>query len=150
MKTLSNPNDAAEIRTRLLALTADDTAQWGVMSVTQMLCHLRVTYLYALSPDPIEHIPLSVSPKVAKFVALRSPLRWPKNLPTPPEFKIGSASMATTTFAEDHASLIETFDRFCAAGSLTKGHPYFITMVHAEWTQWGYLHADHHLRQFGR
>jgi Protein of unknown function (DUF1569) len=149
MKTLSNPDDAAEIRTRLLALTAEDQREWGVMSVTQMLCHLRVTYLFALSPDPIEHISLAVSPKVAKYVALRSPLRWPKNLPTPPDFKVGSASMATTTFAKDHASLLEAFDRFCAAGNLTKTHPYFTSMIHADWTHWGYLHADHHLRQFG-
>ena len=29
-------------------------------------------------------------------------------------------------------------------------HPYFGAMTRAEWLRWGWLHADHHLRQFGR
>jgi hypothetical protein len=149
MKSLSNPQDAAEIRTRLVALTADDQARWGVMNVTQMVCHLREPYLFALSTEPTVHIALAVSPKAAKFMALRSPLPWPKGLPTLPQFKIGGASMATTTFAQDHAALLGAFDRFCATPSLTKAHPFFTTMDHADWMRWGYLHADHHLRQFG-
>jgi hypothetical protein len=29
-------------------------------------------------------------------------------------------------------------------------HPIFGRMTEAEWMRWGYLHTDHHLRQFGR
>jgi hypothetical protein len=29
-------------------------------------------------------------------------------------------------------------------------HPIFGRITRAEWLRWGYLHADHHLRQFGR
>jgi hypothetical protein len=28
-------------------------------------------------------------------------------------------------------------------------HPIFGRMSRAAWLRWGYLHADHHLRQFG-
>jgi hypothetical protein len=28
-------------------------------------------------------------------------------------------------------------------------HPIFGRMSHREWLRWAYLHADHHLRQFG-
>jgi len=28
--------------------------------------------------------------------------------------------------------------------------PIFGPLTRAEWLRWGYLHADHHLRQFGR
>jgi hypothetical protein len=28
-------------------------------------------------------------------------------------------------------------------------HPIFGPMSEAAWLRWGYLHADHHLRQFG-
>jgi len=28
-------------------------------------------------------------------------------------------------------------------------HPIFGKMTEAEWQRWGYLHMDHHLRQFG-
>jgi hypothetical protein len=150
MKSLSNPQDAAEIRTRILALTAEDQPQWGVMNVNQMLCHLRGPYLFALSPEPTVHTKLAVPPKVAKYIALRSPLPWPKGLPTLPELKIGGAAMDTTTFDGDRATLLDALDRFCAAPSITKDHSFFITMTHADWMRWGYLHADHHLRQFGR
>lgn len=150
MKTLANANDAAETRTRFLALTAEDKALWGRMSVSQMVCHLREPYLFALSPEPVRHIALQISPRAAKFLALRSPLPWPKGLPTLPEFKIGGALMVTTAFAEDRAGLLAAFDRFLAAASLTKDHPFFAAMSHADWLRWGYLHADHHLRQFDR
>jgi hypothetical protein len=29
-------------------------------------------------------------------------------------------------------------------------HPMFGAMTTLEWMRWGYLHTDHHLRQFGR
>ena len=149
MKTLSNLTDTAEIRARLLAISADDQPQWGIMNVTQMVCHIREAYVFALSADPVQHIPLLVPPKVARYVAL-GPFAWPRNLPTLVELKVGGASMVTTTFAEDHARLIEIFDSFCAAPSITKDHPFFTTMSHSEWMHWGYRHADHHLRQFNR
>jgi Protein of unknown function (DUF1569) len=28
-------------------------------------------------------------------------------------------------------------------------HPIFGRMTEEEWMRWGYLHVDHHLRQFG-
>lgn len=30
-----------------------------------------------------------------------------------------------------------------------KPHPIFGEMTEAEWMRWGYLHCNHHLRQFG-
>jgi hypothetical protein len=29
-------------------------------------------------------------------------------------------------------------------------HSIFGSMTNQDWMRWGYLHADHHLRQFGR
>jgi hypothetical protein len=150
MKSLSNPQDAAEIRTRILSLTAEDQPRWGVMNVTQMVCHVREPYLFALSAEPTNHTKLAVPPRVAKYIALRLPLPWPKGLPTLPEFKIGGAAMDTKNFGDDRSTLLEALNRFCAAQNLKKDHSFFTTMTHADWMRWGYLHADHHLRQFGR
>jgi hypothetical protein len=30
-----------------------------------------------------------------------------------------------------------------------KSHPIFGAMSAGDWLRWGYLHMDHHLRQFG-
>ena len=35
------------------------------------------------------------------------------------------------------------------SGSLTRPHPVFGPMTRGAWLRWGYLHTDHHLRQFG-
>ena len=36
------------------------------------------------------------------------------------------------------------------ASSYAPSHPMFGPMTPEDWMRWGYLHADHHLRQFGR
>jgi hypothetical protein len=150
MKTLEDPMHAGAVRLRMLALTPEDCAVWGIMNVTQMVCHLREAFCLVLSSGPVQHVKLAIPAAAAKYIALRSPLPWPRGLPTLPQFKVGGACMRVTGFAEDHAGLPEAFDRFCACPSLTKDHPFFTTMTHVDWMRWGYLHADHHLRQFGR
>ena len=53
----------------------------------------------------------------------------------------------------DHSrvGLTAVVKRF-AAGKLDfswADHPFFGAMSVEQWMRWGYLHADHHLRQFG-
>ena len=45
MKTLARAEDAAEIRNRILTLTSSDAPEWGVMTVNQMVCHVRQAYV---------------------------------------------------------------------------------------------------------
>ena len=58
--------------------------------------------------------------------------------------------MICTTFEQDRAGLLVALDSFCALTNHTRDHPFFRSMQHADWMRWGYLHADHHLRQFNR
>jgi hypothetical protein len=40
-------------------------------------------------------------------------------------------------------------ERFAAHPSLEREpHPVFGPMTRVDWLRWGYLHVDHHLRQF--
>jgi hypothetical protein len=54
-------------------------------------------------------------------------------------------------FEQDRQGLIVIVQRFCETdrdfGALE--HPIFLRMTRADWLRWGYLHSDHHLRQFG-
>jgi len=45
----------------------------------------------------------------------------------------------------------EVLERFTAPAKGIEFHPppIFGDMSEAEWMRWGYLHCDHHLRQFG-
>lgn len=44
MKNIFNPNDSAEIINRINKLTPQTKANWGKMTVAQMLAHCNVTY----------------------------------------------------------------------------------------------------------
>ena len=54
-------------------------------------------------------------------------------------------------FERDVRDLEELVERFTADGCEheTWRHPMFGHMSYDDWQRWGYLHMDHHLRQFG-
>ena len=54
------------------------------------------------------------------------------------------------TFDELVCEAIEKMERLATWNRFAPSHPMFGPMTAADWMRWGYLHADHHLRQFGR
>jgi hypothetical protein len=150
MKTLAHPDAAAEIGARILTLAPSDTRQWGLMTVDQIICHVREAYVYALADTPVDFIPLPYPASVVKQFALKVPAPWPHSTRTIPQLALDAPGMATTNFEEDRNGLLASFATFCALTNHTRDHPFFGTMQHTDWMRWGYLHADHHLRQFAR
>jgi len=150
MKTLAHPEDAAEITTRILALTPSDAPQWGIMTVNQMICHVRQAFVLAVEDTPVKFIKSPLPPRVLKFAALRIPKQWPHSTPTPRLLRPDAPGMICTTLERDRETLLTALDSFCALTNHTRDHPFFGSMQHADWMRWGYLHADHHLRQFNR
>ena len=150
MKTLAHPADAAAMRNRLLSLSRTDAPEWGIMTVNQMVCHVRQAFVYALADTPVELIPLPYPPQIVKQFALKLPTPWPHSTTTIPELQLDAPGMECTTFEQDRDGLLAAFDQFCALTNYTRDHPFFGSMQHADWMRWGYLHADHHLRQFNR
>jgi uncharacterized protein DUF1569 len=147
-KTLANTGDCEEIRRRTAALTPESPRQWGSMSIGGMLCHVDDSYKAVLGERPLSVSKLGIPQGMAKFLALRSPMRWPRNLMTGESVRQGGGGTPPSEFAEDRARLLLTFDRFCGCTQLINVHPMFGDMKRADWLRWGYLHADHHLRQF--
>ncbi len=152
MKTLAHERDAAEILRRLRALRHDSVRRWGRMSAHQMVCHLSDGYRVmsgglttTLAATPLPHV-------VMKWIALYAPFRWPVGIPTTPELDQHVAGTRPADFSDDVAALerllreVAIDRRGTLAGTL---HPIFGRMSEAAWLRWGYLHADHHLRQFG-
>jgi hypothetical protein len=54
-------------------------------------------------------------------------------------------------FADDVAGLVALVNEFTAQapGFAWPAHPIFGALSQKGWLRWGYLHMDHHLRQFG-
>lgn len=148
-KTLVNVRDREEIARRLAGLTPEAVRRWGTMSVGGMVCHVDDSYQVVMGERPLTSpAQISIPPKLAKLFALRSPMRWPRNLPTGENLRQGAGGTPPTEFARDRTRLLETLGRFCGSTKLIAVHPFFGAMSKEDWMRWGYLHADHHLRQF--
>ena len=121
------------------------------MTVHQMLCHLNDSYGIALGEKIASPATGFLQRTVLKWIALESSLRWGKGFPTRPEVEQGKGGSLPVEFLRDREFLASTVVRFC--GQLPDpplSHPVFGPMSRQDWWRWGYLHADHHLRQFGR
>jgi hypothetical protein len=147
-KTLANTTDCEEIRQRIAAIAPDSPRRWGSMSVSGMLCHVDDSYRAVMGERPFSAGKLGIPPWFSKVVALRAPMQWPRNLMTSESVRQGGGGTPPGEFALDRARLLETFALFCGCADLAKTHPMFGSMRRADWRRWGYLHADHHLRQF--
>ena len=122
------------------------------MSVHQMLCHLTDAFALPLSGHPAAPVTISRIPTpVLKWFALSFPMKWPPGVPTLPELdQRRGGGTPPGDFATDRIALLANLDQFAHADGPLPPHPIFGTLTRAEWMRWGYLHTDHHLRQFGR
>jgi hypothetical protein len=151
MKTLKNLTDRQTIAFRLAELSPEDKARWGSMSVHQMICHLNDSYKLSLGEKTASPATGFIQKTVGKWAALKAPMQWPRGFPTRPEMEQGKGGTVPVEFRQDLASLLSTLSRFCnGLPNPCLFHPIFGKMTVEDWMRWGYLHADHHLRQFGR
>jgi hypothetical protein len=151
MKTLSSAGDLAHIRNRIALLSPTDARLWGSMSAHQAVCHLTDAFCGPLAervapPIKVSRIPIPIY----KWLALDFPMKWPHGAPTPPEMNQQIGGTTPADFAADHATLNAKLDQFARCSGPWSPHPFFGEMTTREWMRWGYLHTDHHLRQFGR
>lgn len=140
------------VRDRIASLQPSNRARWGKMNAGQMLCHLTDSFLLPLGEKEVALIPMSPPQRaVMKFGALYVPLRWPRDLQSTPEVTQGLGGTPPEEFEADRTRLIRTVERFCDPRNGLEGrqHPFFASLTRIQWLRWGYLHADHHLRQFG-
>lgn len=148
-KTLASASDHTEIVQRIAALTPTAQRRWGSMSVGGMVCHLDDAYRVPLGELTVKPVKVPVPRSVMKFLALQIPSPWPKNVQTTEEMRQGGGGTAPGAFATDQARLLDSLERFSACQGLAQiQHAFFGPMSHEDWMRWGYLHADHHLRQF--
>jgi hypothetical protein len=150
MKTLANRSDLAGIMERLQSTKAEDQGLWGVMSAPEMICHLRGAFRVAMGEIPVAPVELPIPRAALKFMALWVPVPWRKNFETVPVLKRGTPAMQVGSFEIDRADVEFELERFCRPEQLRVDHSFFGSMSFEDWMRWGYLHTDHHLRQFGR
>ncbi len=92
-----------------------------------------------------------VQRSVVKWVALYIPIPWPRGLPTRPEMDQLIGGTAPSEFESDRERLLALIELFTSTNRDFEWtpHPIFGKMPDPDWFRWGYLHIDHHMRQFG-
>ena len=150
MRTLARPEDLAGILRRLRTVRPEHPARWGRMSAHQMVCHLADALLVATGEKTVTPATGLFQRTVIKWIALYAPLRWPPGIPTPVEIDQEVGGTRPQDFTADVACVESLLQRLVEESRATRaGHPVFGRMSKTAWLRWGYLHADHHLRQFG-
>jgi hypothetical protein len=151
MKSLTNPTDQQSLRERLARLQPDTAGRWGRMSAHQMVCHLADSFLAMMGEKSVSSATGPLQRTVVKWVALNSPFPWPKGVPTRPEMDQSIGGTRPSSYESDRELLLKVMARFSAANRdfAWSAHPIFGKLKDPEMLRWGYLHVDHHLRQFG-
>jgi hypothetical protein len=149
-KTLTAQADVDQLCARIEALTPNDTRRWGKMSVGEMVVHVREAYCMVLEDRKVGDLKMPIPRGLIRWLALRVPRQWPQGVETIPELKVDAPGMGAGEFDADKAGLLAALERFAGEANLERRHPIFGPMRPVDWMRWGYLHADHHLRQFGR
>ena len=150
MKTLAQEADLKEMLGRIDALEASDGAVWGRMNVTQMCCHLADSMRVALGEVRVSGSANWIGRVVVKPAALYLPLKWKRGLPTMPEVDQCRINRPAMDFEEQRLLVRQLMTRMPSTELSGRSHPFFGPLRQDEWLRWGWLHADHHLRQFGR
>ncbi len=150
MKTLALQNETAELLQRLRNLRPDSPRRWGRMSARQMICHLADGFRMATGEKAVTIRSGLLKRTILKWVVLHGPLRWPPGISTCPEIDANQGGTRPLDFAADLAQVVALLEHFSKSRNIDwRPHPLFGRMTEAEWLRWGYLHVDHHLRQFG-
>jgi len=150
LKNLTNATCLDEILNRLRSVRVDSPRKWGRMNAHQMICHLNDSFAVAMGRKYASTAERQYGP-VMKWLALNMPMKWPQGVPTRPEIDQEMNGTSPKDFHADVLTVLALTQEFVSTPRSFSfaAHPIFGGMTEAEWMRWGYLHTDHHLRQFG-
>ncbi len=149
MKNIFDKEVSDEVIARIKKLTPQTLAQWGKMTVGQMLAHCCVTYEMVFEdshPKATGFKKLMLKLFVKGVVTNEKP--YAKNSRTAPQFIITDPR----EFDKEKSRLIAYLNRVQALGEKhfeEKESNSFGKLTAVEWNNSFYKHLDHHLTQFG-
>jgi hypothetical protein len=151
MNTLARASDKAAIVERLKRIRPDSPRQWGRMSAHEMVCHLGDGFRMAVGDKTVSHATSPLQRTLVKWIVLYAPVPWPSGILTRPEIEQGVGGTCPGEFVADVADLVRLLDALTGQDGRFDWppHPIFGPLTRKAWLRWGYLHMDHHLRQFG-
>ena len=151
MRTIDQEKVKQEILRRIGSLQPDAKRRWGRMNAHQAVCHLNDSLLCVMGERQASVDDAFKARGLVKWCALYLPTHWPQGVRTRPEIDQEMGGTAPGYFEEDRQRLLALTERFARRPRDFNfvPHPIFLEMTERQWMRWCYLHADHHLRQFG-
>jgi hypothetical protein len=150
MKGLHQSEVRAEILARLEKLHPGSPRQFGKMNPHQAICHLTDSFKAVAGQRTMSLPPMAAwQSAVLKWAALYLPIKWTTGIKTAPENDQQQQGSAPKDWNSDKAELLEWLEKFSSGKMAFVVHPLMGNLSAEEWQRWGYLHCDHHLRQFG-
>jgi uncharacterized protein DUF1569 len=152
MKTLGNESDRNAVLGRLRRIQPDSQRRWGKMTPHQMVCHLNDSFKSVIGERDVSvRQTNALARTLIRWIALYAPFKWPHGVPTMPENDQERGGTPPEDFKRDVDALASMIERLTGAQKdfQWRRHPLFDQMSERDWLRWGYLHVDHHLRQFG-
>lgn len=152
MSTIAEPEVLAGLVTRLARLTPDRPRKWGTLTPAEMLCHLGDAGDSVLGrrvpPGPL---PSGKPNRIVKWLAIYSPMPWPKGVETRPGVNPHKEGTRPGDFETDRARVVAGLRAISTAGDeeLALAHFLFGPMTRKDWQRHAYRHVNHHLTQFG-
>lgn len=142
---ISNEDGRKNILDRVQKLGAETQRLWGKMNVNEMLLHCNNANQLIFSESATR--PESMKQKMLKFIFLKLPLSFPKNIKAPK--RLTPAGTNFEDFEKLKVDFIQNINRFESFSFPAKMyHPAFGNLTPQEWGIATWMHMDHHLRQF--
>lgn len=148
MKSIFSKETRDEVIGRINSLNKASKAQWGKMTVAQMVKHCALCEQYYYGSINVKRsFPGRLFGKIAINGILKNEVSsFKKNAPTAPQFKVNEINLDVETEKANWKRLIEKYETF---KSERINHWFFGEMTKEQLGQFIYKHDDHHLRQFG-
>jgi hypothetical protein len=147
-KTIYAPETIQEIIQRIDKLKPTDTPFWGQMNAVEMLTHCNMAHQSILKAPPSDE-KSTLKQLVSKFIFFRIKNEFPRFARGPKRFDM-KGKVNAEAFEEEKSKYKHIIGKYGKVeGKIAAMHPRLGRLSHAEWGRFVWMHADHHLRQFG-
>ncbi len=145
MKTVFDKTTRDELINRIHLLNENGTAQWGKMTIYQMIKHCTLWEEMMLGKRAYKRTLLGyLFGKIALKGLLKDENPMMRNAPTVPAFKVkGNGNVSS-----EKAKWISLIEEHAHISPSNPRHPFFGKITKEQIGYLVYKHTDHHLRQF--
>jgi hypothetical protein len=152
MKNILTESVRRELTARVNNLSENDKALFGKMNCHQMICHSTDQIRMAIGEIKTGYIGNALTSTLLKYLILAGMPAPKGRIETVKELKQGAGGTKPVNFEADKKILSGLIDRFCVLYNSQNRivHPAFGAMNKAQWGRLVYIHADYHLKQFGK